>query len=411
MAGAAECRHPEETGHMKTTFGAVLMIVVVALAGCSAHSPASITGTRTTEPSAEAKPPAPEPTDTPELLAKVPASDAALTPPPESIRDCPPDPMMPTASNVNWPDHIPEHDRPILARQMRSTLWRYKDERCPCGLTASWRNRDGTEVKRAPPTPWTGTEVGIRSLMPNLRIDQASSLGLKAMVWNEPIQWFSDLDGEIGRKSELLIPGKCLTAGTHRIEARQIRDGEVVALGSVEVLVQTVLERLKENGSTPNVVALQQGDWEMVGDNLFADVYVANRGGGEANDVKLTLSGIGLAAGKGEGWTCEWHRLADDSVEDGAGAMDTALIGAADPRGCYVTDRPAPTRELQCRYLRVIPGAKDSLSLRLEVRQSDDARGSHISVGGKVEAAGEIKDYDNAVYLNAMVIDGKLVSM
>ena len=398
---------------MKTTVSPVLVLVMVAwvLSGCSTDPPTSTIGTRATEPSVEAKPPAPEPTDTPELLAKAPASDAATTPASESVRDCPPDPVMPTASNVNWPDHIPEHDRPILARQMRSTLWRYKDERCPCGLIASWRNREGTEVKRAPPTPWTGTEVGIRSLVPNLRIDQASSLRLQAMVWNEPIRWFSDLDGEIGRKSELLIPGTCLTAGTHRIEARQIRDGEVVALGSVEVLVQTVLEHLKEDGSTPNVVALQQGDWEMVGDDLFADVYVANWGGGEARDVKLTLSGIGLAAGKGEGWTCEWHRLADDSVQDGAGAMDTALIGAADPRGCYVIDWPAPTRELQCRYVSVIPGAKDSLTLRLEVRQSDDARGSHISVGGKVEAAGEIKAYDNSVYLNAMVIDGKLISM
>jgi len=84
--------------------------------------------------------------------------------------------------------------------------------------------------------------------------------------------------------------------------------------------VQTVLERLEEDGSTPNVVALQKSDWEMVGKNLFVDVYVANRGGGDAKDVKLTLSGIGLAAGEGEGWTCEWHPLADDSVEDGAGA-------------------------------------------------------------------------------------------
>jgi hypothetical protein len=393
--------------------GAVWLMAAWVLAGCSTHPPTSAAGTRTTEPDVEARSPAPEtpePSDTPELLAETPAPTAAPTPPLESVHDCPPDPVMPTASNANWPDHIPEHERPFLAQQMRSALWQYKDERCPCGFTASWRNREGGEVKRAPPTPWVGTDVGIRSLMPDLRIDQASPLRLKAMVLNEPIRWFSDLDGEIGRRSELLIPGKCLTAGTHRIEARQTRDGEIVALGSVEVLVQTVLERLKENGSTPNVVVLQKDDWEMVGKNLFVDVYVANRGGGAAKEVTLTLSGIGLAAGEGEGWTCEWNRLAGDSVEDGAGARDAPPIGHVDPQGCSTIPEPTPTRELQCRYGR-IPGGKDSFTLRLEAQRSDDARGSFIYVGGKVETAGEIKDYDNTVHLNAMVSEGKLVSM
>jgi hypothetical protein len=149
----------------------------------------------------------------------------------------------------------------------------------------------------------------------------------------------------------------------------------------------------------------------MVGKNLFVDVYVANRGGGDAKDVKLTLSGIGLAAGEGEGWTCEWHPLADDSVEDGAGARNAPRIDHLDPTVCYVIRKPKPTRELQCRYERVIEGATGSPTLRLEVRQSDDTRGSDISVGGKVETAGEIKDYDNTVYLNAMVSERKLVSM
>jgi hypothetical protein len=78
----------------------------------------------------------------------------------------------------------------------------------------------------------------------------------------------------------------------------------------------------------------------------------ANRGGGASKDVKLTPSGIGLAAGEGEGWTCEWHQLADNSIEDGAGA--TLPIDDADPEGCRVIPEPKPTRELQCRYGRVI---------------------------------------------------------
>jgi len=96
--------------------------------------------------------------------------------------------------------------------------------------------------------------------------------------------------------------------------------------------------------STPNVVALQDGDWEMVGKNLFVDVYVANRGGGAAKDVKLTLSGIGLAAGKGEGWMCEWYRLADDSVEGGAGAKGAALIGDAGFDGAASNRQTWPAR-------------------------------------------------------------------
>ena len=281
---------------MKTKLGAVLVAVAWVLAGCSTDPPPITNGTRAAEPPTEPNPPAPqteEPDSAPGLLVKTPAPDATSTSPPESIRDCPPDPVMPTASNVNWPDHIPEHDRPILARQMRSALWDYKDERCPCGQTAAWRNRGSAEVKRAPPTPWTGPEVGIQPLMTGRRIDQASLLRLRAMTWNEPIRWFSDLDGEIGRESELLIPGRCLTPGTHRIEARQMRDGEIVALGSVEVFVQTALEAIQESARTPDVRPVLRKGWVLRAPNQTVELQVQNYGGGEARAMTMHLAPTG----------------------------------------------------------------------------------------------------------------------
>ncbi len=388
---------------VKTKLSAVLATVAWVLAGCSTDPPPNTFGTQATERSAEpesAGPETPEPAGAPELLATTPAPDAAPTPPPEGIRDCRPDPVMPTASSVNWPDHIPEHERPILAQQMRSALWDYKDERCPCGQTASWRNRGSAEVKRAPPTPWTGPEVAIQRLMTNLRIDQASPLRLKAMVLNQPIRWFSDLDGEIGRESELLIPGRCLTPGTHRIEARQMRHGEIVALGSLEVFVQTVLEAIKESARTPDVRPVLEKDWVLSGPNQTVELQVRNYGGGKARAMTMVVRGLSLESASGPGWRCKWHQL-DDGQKTSEKARAPSALDGDDPCGaldcCIGIIEATPSAELRCTYERDLPGAQASLPLRLRV-SSDPSRQSppgNLVLHAAVSVAGEINTQDN----------------
>lgn len=365
---------------MKTKLGAVLVAVAWVLAGCSTDPPPITNGTRAAEP-------------------------------PESIRDCPPDPVMPTASNVNWPDHIPEHDRPILARQMRSALWDYKDERCPCGQTAAWRNRGSAEVKRAPPTPWTGPEVGIQPLMTGRRIDQASLLRLRAMTWNEPIRWFSDLDGEIGRESELLIPGRCLTPGTHRIEARQMRDGEIVALGSVEVFVQTVLEAIKESARTPDVRPVLRKGWVLRGPNQTVELQVRNYGGGEARAMTMVVRGLSLESASGTGWRCEWHQL-EEERERAEKFRAPSVLDDDDPCRALdccigIIEEATPSAELRCTYERDLPGAQASLPLRLRLSSDPDLESppGYLDLHATVSVPGEIDTYDNESDLSVEVLN------
>ncbi|MGB5312107.1 MAG: hypothetical protein WBN38_08565, partial [Polyangiales bacterium] len=394
--------------------GAVLVAVAWVLAGCSTDPPPNTKGTRVAEPPAEPNPPAPqtaEPANAPGLLVKTPAPDAASTSPPESIRDCPADPVMPTASNVNWPDHIPEHDRPILARQMRSALWDYKDERCPCGQTAAWRNRGSAEVKRAPPTPWAGPEVGIQPLMTGRRIDQASLLRLRAMTWNEPIRWFSDLDGEIGRESELLIPGRCLTPGTHRIEARQIRDGEIVALGSVEIFVQTALEAIKESARTPDVRPMLRKGWVLRGPNQTVELQVQNYGGGEARAMTMVVRGLSLESASGRGWRCTWHQL-DDGRKTSDKVRARPALDDDDPCGALdccigIIEEMTPSAELRCTYESDLPGAQASLPLRLRLSSDPDLESppGYLDLYAAVSVPGEINTYDNESNLAVEVLE------
>jgi hypothetical protein len=323
---------------------------------------------------------------------------------------------MPTIPRFKLPPHVPEEERAILEQQMRSALARDYDSRCPGGMKAFARNKGHHhgipgETTRAPPTAWDGLEVAIQFPKPNQRISQGGSLSLKASTRGSGIVWFSDLDGELGREATTQLPGSCLTAGTHRIEARMMNGSEIIALGSVEVLIQTAVEAIQESARTPDVRPVLEQGWVLSGGKRAVELKVQNYGGGTAEAMTMVVSGNALESGEGTGWRCKWRQLKDDKRGAGEKTREPQAINndddTGDDPGCYIGILEArPNRELRCKYDRDLPGAQASLPLRLHVRSKPQHQSppGYLELRALVTIPGEINTDDNASYLSVQVL-------
>lgn len=404
-------------------------IVVVAAAPCGCHPARGMTTPRTAflivsiaaalcACDSEAPPPSDsEPPNKP--------SSNQVAPPIESAAPRPPM-EGPTLPQFKLPPQVPEEEREILEQQARIALARNYDSRCPDGMTAFARNKGHdhgvpSETLRTPPTAWDGPEVAIQFPKPNHRVSQGTSLLLKASMWGSGIVWFSDLDGELGRKSTMQLPASCLTAGTHRIEARAMQGSQIIALGSVEVFVLTAIEAIQESARTPDVRPVLQQDWVLSGPNQTVEIRVRNYGGGDAEGMTMVVNGNALESAEGLGWHCRWHQLQNGKPKTDENARNPSSIRDEDPCGAFdccigildampTREPPShvpPNRELRCTYERDLPGAQASLPLRLRV-SSEPTRQSlpeYLSLHAAVSVPGEINTNDNDSELLVEVVE------